>query len=59
MLATSPTVEAGLSATSLAPFSMVIPMFVPVSPSGTGKTFNELTYSACLFKRVDAACTIS
>ena len=34
---------------------MVIPMFVPVYPSGTGKTFNELTYSACLLKRVDAA----
>ena len=59
IFATSPTVEADLLETSLAPFSIVIPILVPVSPSGTGKTFKEFTYSACLFRRVDAACTIS
>ena len=53
--AASPTVEAERSDTSLAPFSMVIPILVPVSPSGTGKTFKEFTYSACLFKRVAPA----
>ena len=34
-------------------------MFVPVSPSGTGKTFNEFTYSAFSCRRSCATSTIA
>ena len=36
----------------LAAFSVML-MFVPVSPSGTGKTFSSLTF--CLFRSISAA----
>ena len=44
VLAASATVQlSGSTASSLAPLPMVMDMLVPVSPSGTGKTFNSST----------------
>ena len=37
---------------------MVSVMFVPVSPSGTGKTFNELTLCWLVLSHVRPASTI-
>jgi len=45
--ATWDTVSCGRESSSASAARMVRDMFVPVSPSGTGKTFSELTMSTC------------
>ena len=57
--ANSPTCSLAESLTAFAPEVIVKFILVPVSPSGTGKTFKELTYSAFACNRVAPACTIS
>ena len=46
----SPIFSTVLAAVSLAPEDIDRFMFVPVSPSGTGNTFNEFIFSAFLAK---------
>ena len=48
--ATFSRVGASIAATSRAADMMVMVMFVPVSPSGTGNTFNSLIHSFFAFK---------
>ena len=44
VFAASPTVCASLARRSFAAFPIVMPMFVPVSPSGTGKTLSSFIF---------------
>ena len=55
----SPTVIFSLPLSSLTAEIMVMDIFVPVSPSGTGNTLSWLTASLFLSNRADPALTIS
>src|SRR5699024_3485202 len=54
----SPTLDDVDSETYFAPLANERLMLVPVSPSGTGKTFNELINSALLFNRFELTAII-
>ena len=56
--AASPTVFRGAFFISAAAVEMVRPILVPVSPSGTGKTFSSLMCCFCILMEAAAWITI-